>query len=259
MRTLTLISILAAASLQQTPPAVLQPVLQPVQPAFAAGETLDYSLSWMKMSGGSARMTVAPHEDGTKLRMTFVGKSGSFFSRIFKVRDEIESIVRRETFSTIAYTKRLDEKGRKKDEFTLVDEETRTATRKGKSFPVPAAIVDPLSVMYLLRTVDLSPGASHEFTVMADGKVYQLVARVLRKEVLRTEAGTFRTVLVEPKMREGGVFGDGEARLLIWYSDDDRRLPVRIRSEVGIGAITASLRAFSTGVSSIEPPLLEGQ
>ena len=74
MRALLLTALLGAVSLQQTPPAVLQPAVQPVQPAFAAGETLDYSLSWMKMSGGSARMTVAPHEDGTKLRMTFVGK-----------------------------------------------------------------------------------------------------------------------------------------------------------------------------------------
>ncbi len=249
---LLLISTFAAVPIQQ-PLAQPQPVLQ----AFAAGETLDFSLSWMKMSGGAARMTVAPYEDGAKLRITFVGKSGSFFSRIFKVRDEIESIVRRDPFSTIAYAKRLDEKGRKKDESTVVDEQSHTATRKGKNFPVPAAVVDPLSVMYLLRTVDVTAGAHHEFTVLADGKVYVMTAHVLRREVLRTEAGTFRTVLIEPKMREGGVFGEGQARLLIWYTDDERRLPVRIRSEVGVGAITASLRAVSSGVTSIEPPLLK--
>jgi hypothetical protein len=244
------ILLLVALSSQQAP--------SPARPSFVAGETLDYHLSWMKMSGGTARMTVGPIDEG-RLRMTFVGKSGSFFSRIFKVRDEIESVVRRDNFSTLSYSKRLDERGRKKDESTIVDETAHTATRKGKTFAVPPVFVDPLSLMYLIRTLDLSPGAHHEFTVMADGKVYQVLTSVIRRETIRTEAGTFKTVLVEPKMHSGGVFGDEEAKLLLWYSDDERRLPVRIRSEVNVGAITASLAAVTPGVGSIEPPSVKGQ
>jgi hypothetical protein len=225
----------------------------PLDQAFGNGETLDFDLAWMKMSGGSARMTLAPAGEN-RIRMTLVAKSGTFFSRIFKVRDEIESLVRRDTMSTLEYRKQLDERGRRKDELTVVNEETRTATRKGKTFDVPTPVVDPLSLMYLLRMRDLTAGSKHEFTVMADGKVYQLQAIVVRRETIRTAAGTFRTVLVEPKMQGGGVFSDGSNRLWIWYSDDDRRLPVRIRSEVNVGTITASLRAVTAGVTSTEPP-----
>lgn len=220
---------------------------------FTAGETIDYDLKWARMAGGSARLTIAP-ADEARYRITFVARSGRFFSRLFKVRDEIETIVRRDNFSTLQYRKKLDERGRLKDELTVVDEAAHTATRKNKTFAVPGRVVDPLSVIVLLRTLSMEAGATHRFDVLADGKVYSMEAQVIRRESLTTPGGVFKTVVVEPKMRGSSVFGDSENRLWIWYSDDERRLPVQIRSEVRVGSITATLRKVSDGVSGIEPP-----
>ncbi len=230
-----------------------------VRQIFDSGETLDYNLHWVRVSGGSARMTISPIED-ERYRLTSVGKSGTFFSRFFKVRDEIESIVDRENFSTLQYHKILDERGRRKDELTVVDESRHIATRKAKTIRVPRPVFDPLSLIYYLRTLDLAPGKSHEFTVLADGKMYTLHANVLQRETISTPAGTFQTVMVEPRMEsEEGVFRDEQSRLLIWYSDDERRLPVRIRSDVKIGSITATLRAITPGVTATEPQTTRGQ
>ncbi|MEO6487306.1 MAG: DUF3108 domain-containing protein, partial [Thermoanaerobaculia bacterium] len=92
-----------------------------VREIFDAGETLDFNLSWTRVSGGAARMTISPIPND-RYRLTSVAKSGAFFSRIFKVRDEIESIVDRSDFSTLQYHKILDERGKKKDELTVIDE-----------------------------------------------------------------------------------------------------------------------------------------
>ncbi len=132
------------------------------------------------------------------------------------------------------------------------------ATRKRKKIKkvdVPRPVYDPISIIYHLRTLDLSPGKTHDFTLIADGKVYNVHAIVVRREVLTTPAGRFNTVVIEPKMSAAGV--DREERLWIWYSDDDRRIPVRIRTEVNFGAITATLRAITSGVGSIDPPVLK--
>lgn len=226
---------------------------------FDAGETLDFNLHWVRVSGGAARMTIAPIEDN-RYRLTSVGKSGTFFSRFFKVRDEIESIVESETFSTLQYHKILDEKGKRKDELTVVDEGRGIATRKGKMIKVPKPVFDPLSLIYYLRLLDLTPGLSHEFTVLADGKIYTVHASVLQRETITTPAGTFQTVLVEPIMEsQQGVFRDEQKRLLVWYSDDDRHIPVRIRSDLNIGSITATLRKITPGVTSTEPQTTRGQ
>lgn len=226
----------------------------PVEQAFVGGETLDYNLHWMKISGGSARMTIglAPDDPG-RYRISSVGKSNPGFSRVFHVRDHIETVVTRSDFSTVYYRKQLNEKGRRKDEVTVIADgvATRTAS-KTKQVKVPTPVMDPISVIYFLRTADLSVGKSHELTLISDGKIYEVRAKVLRRERIQTPAGVFNTVVVEPQMESSHQPRD--ERLWVWYSDDERRLPVRIRTEVAFGAITATLRAVTPGVSSIEPP-----
>ena len=230
-----------------------------LQSVYSAGETLDYELSWSSVSGGAARMTIAPI-DANRYRITSVAKSGAFFSRFFKVRDEIESIVGSDDFSTLQYHKMLQEGSKRKDELTVVDERHRVAIRKGKAVPVPDPVFDPISLMYYVRGLDLTSGKTHEFTIVADGKVYKVAAVVGDRETIGTPAGTFKTVVVEPKMESSaGMFKDEQKRLLIWYTDDARRIPVRIRSELKIGSITVSLKGMKSGVGDIEPSTSIGQ
>lgn len=241
-----LIAILATTTIAATP----------MQQRFGAGETLDYALTWLRITGGGARMTIAPQGDGegARYRITSVAKSSRGFSRIFRVRDEIETIVTQTDFSTLRYTKRLDEEGDKIEEVTTVEDGVATRKRKKvKQVQVPRPVFDPISVIYYLRTLDLSDGKTHELTLVADGKLYTVHARVVRRETVQTPAGTFRAVLVEPEMESGGK--KREERMYIWYSDDERRLPVRIRSEIKVGAITATLKAVRAGAGPAEPPV----
>ncbi len=230
------------------------PPVEPMAQKFAEGETLDYTLTWLRVTGGTARLTIGPSGDD-HFRITSVARSSPSFSRFFKGRDEIETTVARDDFSTLRYVKRLDEDGDKHEEVTVIEEGVATRTRrKVKKTRVPRPVFDPISIIHQLRTRDLTPGKSYDFELIADGKLYTVHARVVRKEKIETQAGTFDCVRVEPEMLSGGVVRD--ERLFIWYTDDDRKLPVRIRTEMKIGAITASLRAFAPGVTSSEPPVL---
>lgn len=226
----------------------------PVVPTFNHGETLDYNVAWMRLTGGSARMTIAPQGDAA-YRITSVAKSSSGFSRIFRVHDQIETIVGKSDFSTLKYTKRLDEDGDTSLEVTTVEDGVATRVRKKiKKVNVPRPVYDPISVIYLLRTMDLGVGKTFEFTLVADGKLYNVHARVIRRETVTTPAGKFNTLVVEPSMESGGV--EREEKLNIWYTDDPRHLPVRIRTDVKFGSVTATLRAVTGGVASIDPPVL---
>jgi hypothetical protein len=232
----------------------VQPPVSAIDQKFVEGETLDYTLTWLKVTGGTARMTIGPAAEDS-LRITSIARSSASFSRFFKVRDEIETTVARDDFSTLRYVKRLDEDGDKHEEVTVIEDGMATRTRrKVKKTRVPRPVFDPISIIYQLRTRDLTPGKVHDFELIADGKLYAVHARVVRREKVQTQAGTFDCVRVEPEMVSGGVARD--ERLYIWYTDDERKLPVRIRTEIKVGAITASLRAVSSGASSPEPPVL---
>ncbi|MGZ5473334.1 MAG: DUF3108 domain-containing protein [Thermoanaerobaculia bacterium] len=219
---------------------------------FAEGETLDFNLTWLKITGGTARMTIQPYGEDS-FRITSIARSTPSFSRFYKVRDEIETTVARSDFSTTRYVKRLDEDGDTIEEVTVVEDGVATRTRKKiKKVRVPRPVFDPISVIYLLRMRDLTPGKVYDFELIADGKLYTVHARVVRRERVRTPAGTFDCVRVEPQMMSGGV--EREERLFFWFSDDERKLPVRIRTEVKFGAVTATLNRFASGVTSVDPP-----
>lgn len=234
--------------------AAIAPAPAPVEAFYAKGETLDYTVTWMKVAGGTARMTIGPEGDG-KWRITSVAKSGGGLARFIKVRDEIETIVDRRDFSTLRYTKKLDERGDKMEEVTTVEDGVASRKRKKiRKVPVPRPVYDPISLIFHFRTLELAPGKMYEFTLISDGKVYTVHGRVMKREKVTTPAGTFDALLVEPEMASGGV--QREERLFIWYSDDERRLPLRIRTEVKFGSVTATLKSVTAGVTTIDPPAL---
>lgn len=232
---------------------------EPVDPIFVSGETLDYSLTWLKLSGGNARFTIglAPGAPD-RFRITSVAQTSSGFARIYKVRDTIVSFVDRLMFTTIQYEKHLREGSSKKDDITMVDRGHGVITRRRAGKPdkvvhTTEPVFDPISLIYQFRRLDLKPGSHVHFMVTGDGKLYAVDADVTAREDITTPLGTFRTVSVEPEMSAGGLFADEDSKLTIWYSDDARHLPVRIRSDIKIGSITATLKGVRAGVTGIEP------
>jgi hypothetical protein len=242
-----LLSAILAATVLSASPSTLDEI-------YAKGETLDYTVTWMKLTGGTARMTISPLGND-RYRITSVAKSSGSLSRLYKIRDEIETTVAREDFSTVRYVKNLDERGDKMKEVTVIEDGVATRSRKKvRKLAVPRPVLDPISVIYRVRSLDLTPGKTYELTLYADLKLYTVHATVVRREVVTTPAGTFNTVLVEPEMISSGV--TREEQLFIWYTDDERRLPVKIRTEVKFGSVTATLKSVSSGVTGIDPPPL---
>jgi hypothetical protein len=224
---------------------------------YVKGETLDYNLTWLHVVGGSMRLSIGP-SGIDRLHITSLATTDPTFAKIYKVHDQIESFVLRDSFCTISYEKTLNENGKIKEDDTAIDPVTRNAQRiRGKdkrAFHInpPPPYLDPLSVVYRLRMLDLTPGKVHTFTVYADGNVYSMTAAVRRdRETLQTPAGKFTCVSVEPKMKgRGGLFRDDNSRLIFWYTDDARHIPVKIQSELKFGSITATLRSARSGVTS---------
>ena len=234
------------------------PARAQVNNIFNSGETLDFDLTWLAITGGGMRMTVgvAPN-DPSHYRITSVARTNPSFSLLVDTRDQVTSLVNRDDFSTIRYEKHIKEKGKTKDDITTVDETRRLATRNRPNknpqvVAVPKPVFDPLSLVYHLRALPLQAGTVQKFTVYADGKVYTLEANVSHTETIGTPAGTFHTLVVQPKMLAGNIFKD-EGEMTIWFTDDARHIPVRIRSELKVGSITANLRSMTAGAANPEP------
>ena len=74
--------------------------------------------------------------------------------------------------------------------------------------------------------------------------------KFLGRQRIEVDAGTFDCIIIEPLMKEGGLF-KSEGRVVIWLTDDDRKIPVKVSTRVVIGSIDAELREYSGVLGSI--------
>jgi hypothetical protein len=58
-------------------------------------------------------------------------------------------------------------------------------------------------------------------------------------------AGAFDCLVVEPVLKYSGIF-ENKGKLTVWVTDDQRRIPVLMRSKILIGAISAVLEEVGT-------------
>jgi hypothetical protein len=111
---------------------------------------------------------------------------------------------------------------------------------------VPPDTLDFVALVFRLRTLPLPEGASHKFQVLAGRKVSPVVATVEGRETVKTPAGAFPAVKVRVPTGLTGKFSE-KSPTFIWFSDDARRLVVRISTEFAIGRANALLTSYTPG------------
>ena len=215
-------------------------------------ERLVYDVSWGIIHVGQATMDVAETVEFAgrpAYRIESRANSNSFCDTFYKVRDLNESWLDVEKLHSLGYSKRLREGHYFRDEWVLYDQLERRflakITKRDGSYSysagtTPVSVQDILSSLYYVRSQNLIPGSQIILDVNTKEN-YPLVVRVLRRETVRTPAGKFSTILVEPAIREEGIFIQKGRRLQVWLTDDAKKIPVLMSVEVFFGHVTTAL------------------
>ena len=225
-------------------------VLPAVTEPFGAGEKLRFSVQYGFVHAGTAYLEVPEvknwngHEVYT-FRAT--AKSNAFFSVIYKVRNRIESYWDKGGQFSRRYHENRREGGYKKNEEILFEHDLREARYSdGQVYAIPPHVQDALSSFYYARYQALPLGGSIFFDYHASRKSKPLEIKVLGRETVKTPAGKFDCVVIEPMLKAGGIFKKS-GRLVIWLTNDERRLPVLMKSKVTIGSISVVLQEAKLG------------
>jgi hypothetical protein len=152
-------------------------------------------------------------------------------SFIYPINDTIDYYLDAETLAPIRQEFTEREKG--KDDVALYNQETGRITYRyrqsgaiRKQVDTLPSIYDPVSVAYYFRWRDLGV-ENRPRNVYGGRKVYQISSRILGNERIRTEHGEVDTIAVVPVIRRDGK-PDDKGDLKIWFSNDERRVPVRL-------------------------------
>jgi hypothetical protein len=208
------------------------------------GEYFQFSIDWNGLNGGSSLMQVQNIQrmDGHRVyRVITKTESNSFVSKFYKVRDRAESYLDAESLFTRRFVKHLREGGYKKDIDVRFDQGARRASYDdGTSVDVPPRVHDVLSAFYYVRTKPLPSGGTIVIPTHDNKKSYEMEVKVHERERIEVPAGKFDCVMVEPILKSEGVF-KSKGSIYVWLTDDDRRIPVLVKSKVPTGSIAVSL------------------
>jgi hypothetical protein len=219
---------------------------------FGPGERCHFTIEYGPVKAGTATMGVLPMvERGgrTCYHLESVAQSAPFFDSIYRVRDRIDTMVDAERFVTYQYLKVQSEGGYHNEQKAVYDpDHGRVRYADGTALDAPPNALDVLSAFYRARIEKLTPGSSIYIPHHSDRKSFYLEVRVVRKEKIEVPAGSFSCVVVEPLVRDAGPFKN-KGSLTVWLTDDDRHLPVLMKSKVPVGSVDAVLQSYEPGSS----------
>ena len=213
----------------------------PIVPPVAAGpawtrtkEELVYRVDFIGITMGYARFRYEGKVSVSGKVMHHLNVrawTSGLLAYIYPVNETIDYYMDTETLAPLRqeYTKREKEK----DDVVFYDQETGKITYRyresgeiHKRVNAVPSVYDPVTAAYYFRWRDLG-GEERARNVYAGRKVWQISARVLGNERLRTERGELDTIVIQPVIRQGGKVQD-KGDLRMWLSADDRHIPVRI-------------------------------
>jgi hypothetical protein len=228
----------------------VMPMSSEFKPLTAFPEKLIFDMAWGLIGVGQATLEIediVEFNGRPAYHIVSRALSNHFCDGFYKVRDLNESWMDARTLSSLGYSKRLREGHFFRDEWILNQNGKWVGKRAGRdgNFTVavgtePIGVQDILSSMYFLRGKTLNPGTDIVLDVNTRQN-WPLVIRVVKKERVKTPAGRFDAYLVEPSLRQEGIFVQKGNRLQIWLSDDPKHVPVMMKVEVFFGSITARL------------------
>jgi hypothetical protein len=191
-----------------------------------------------------------------------------FAKMLMPFQAKAESVFDLRTGRALVMSETADTRGKKTDHKVDFDYTKREATYTpiqpagpARVLPIPAG--DPTDLIVALlqtRTWDLKPGEKRDALVLFDDDFYELTIHATRYENVRTGLGTFRTLVLEPRMEKTapkGMFKRGSTAR-VWISQDEKRLPVKFEVEFKVGTGTATLERHTPPAGAPASPAPAG-
>lgn len=241
------LAVLAAA--QSGPPTAPLPPPRPGY-SFPAHETLTYAVDWRVFPAGTAVFHL--QQDGDTEKINASADTLGAINLIYRVSDRYQSSFNRTTGCSAGFSKQIQE-GRRQVTTDLVfdyaqhkallnEKNILKGTSKHQEGEVGPCVTDLLSAIFYPASQTLTPGQSFRIPVGDSTRTVLVTMKIEDRESIRTPLGTYQTIRVQPTAEAGVVKARGD--IWIWYTDDERHMPVQMRARFFWGTITFRLTAL---------------
>lgn len=223
--------------------------------AYDTGEWFKFRIHYGFINAGFATLEMQEALKNNKKVYHAIGKGYTVgMSRFFfKVDDTYESYFDKVTNKPYQFVRKIDEGGYTKNQEGFFNQENRQVLVKNyknkteNTFVVTENVQDIISTFYFLRNhpnIDkLKIGESVVVDMFFDDEVFKFKLKFVGREDIKTKFGITPSMIFKPLVQSGRVFKEEES-LMVWISDDENKIPLRIKASLMVGSIKADLDGF---------------
>lgn len=227
----------------------------PQEDAYTTGEWFKLRIHYGFVNAGYATLEVKDASLNSKKTHHIIGKGYTVgMSRFFfKVDDLYETYIDKETRNPYQFVRKINEGGYVKNQEGFINQTANKVTVKDyknkteKTFSIPKNTQDILSTFYYLRNhpnIDkLNVGESIAIDMFFDDETTKFRLKFIGRENINTKFGVVPAMIFRPLVQSGRVFKEQES-VTVWISDDDNKLPLRVKASLAVGSIKADLDAY---------------
>ena len=211
---------------------------------YAVGERLTYNVSFSNfVSAGHIELFVAAHgtaygRDAIELR-AHVETTGVVYAALYSLNNDYTSYVDPASGQPFRATQVVREAARSSSTSSDFNQPAGTAAIPDKLQSGVPGTYDFLSALYRLRALPLAEGSTYYLTARGESQEYQAELKVKGHQGIKTNVGTFNAIVTQVRVTNNSFAND--LRLQIYFTDDERHVPVLITARLSAGEIRAEL------------------
>lgn len=230
-----------------------------VNQSFKDGEYVVYKIyynwNFVWFSAGEVDFRVRETEDNYIVEAT--GKTYKSYEIFFRVNDYYKTVIDKKTLLPVEFERNIEEGGYRFYNKIEFDQENKKAmsysgktkeTVTAQEYDLENCMHDMLSTVYFLRNMSFSilkEKQSFPIEMFIDNKVYPIDISYEGEDLKKIKGiGKLDAIKISPEVVAGAVFTN-EAKMNIWVSNDENKVPLIIESPISVGSIQAILKEHS--------------
>ena len=217
--------------------------------SYKEGEFLKYQVHYGLLNAGFMSLEIRETDEPELLHAVGKGWTTGVVGVFFKVEDNYETYFERNSVRPKHFIRQVNEGGYTKNKEIFFDFKKHMARvidhkrERDSTYFIQNDVQDMLSSFYYLRTLDfenLQENETVDVNTFMDEQMYRIRVLIMGREPVKTEFGRIDCIKIRPLVLEGRVFKD-EENVTLWISDDENKIPVKIKASILVGSVKADL------------------